>query len=70
MLIKDLRIRFQGTEVESTVVQKPNQGPIPKKDVIFSGSFLQNVPMSEAISGVLFLLAPTSEADLGGEAKK
>jgi len=34
-----LRIGYQGTEVEATVVQKFNQGTIPKKDVIFSGLF-------------------------------
>ena len=65
-----LRIGYQGTEVEATVVQKFNQGTIPKKDVIFSGLFFCGTPDEQSDFGSTFLLAPTSEAELGGEAKK
>ena len=52
-------VNHQGTEFEFTVVQKFNQGTNPKKGCnFFRGSFL-----------VTFLPAPTSEAELGGEAK-
>ena len=38
--MKTLRIRFQGTAVEVTVVQKLNQSSIPKKGCnFFRGSF-------------------------------
>jgi hypothetical protein len=57
--LKFYTVNYQGTEFEFTVVQKLNHGSCPKKGCnFFRGSFL-----------VTFLPAPTSEAELGGEAK-
>jgi hypothetical protein len=61
-------------------VQKLNQGSLPKKDVIparlnsvrrvFGAPFFAERPDERSDFGSTFLLAPTSVADLGGEAKK
>jgi len=58
--LKFYTVNDQGTKFEFTVVQKFNQGSLPKKGCnFFRGSFF-----------VTFLPAPTSKAELGGEAKK
>ena len=51
-------------------MQKLNQGSLPKKGCnFFRGSFFAKRPDERSDFGSTFLLAPTSEADLGGEAK-